>query len=100
MGCSSKQQMVSNFATARMHVALILCLLLLDDFSCSIEATGRIIERELHMKSAKNGGSRRPMGSFHDQDCTALCKSRKYSGGKCYPNDWDEKPLGLCCCLN
>ncbi|KAI3931693.1 hypothetical protein MKW92_037841 [Papaver armeniacum] len=79
MGSSSKRQQVSNFATARMAVALILCLLLLDGFSYSIEATGRIID---------------------DQDCTTFCKSRKYFGGKCYPNDWDEKPLGLCCCLN
>ncbi|KAI3965725.1 hypothetical protein MKX01_010682 [Papaver californicum] len=86
MDSSSKQQMVSNFAITRIVVALILCLLFVGVFSYSVEAAGRINKGYLDCHTVIEGRC------VDDQDCTSLCKSKKYSDGKCYPNDWDENP--------
>ncbi|KAI3960301.1 hypothetical protein MKW98_017025 [Papaver atlanticum] len=70
-----------------MVVVLILCLLLLGD--------GEVSAREvLNYECTVEGRC------VDDQDCTILCRSKKYSGGICDPNERDKEPLGLCCCLN
>ncbi|KAI3960199.1 hypothetical protein MKW98_016923 [Papaver atlanticum] len=96
----SKKQWVCNFTTIRMVVALILCLLLLGGVSYSIEAAaGRIniATREVINYKCTTVIEGR---CVDDQDCTTLCRLEKYLSGICEPNDKDEEPLGLCCCLN
>ncbi|KAI3859809.1 hypothetical protein MKX03_013684 [Papaver bracteatum] len=103
MASLSKKQWVSNFTTVRMIVALILCFLILGGVSYSVEAAaGRINDGAVATREVINYKCTTVIEGrcVDDQDCTTLCRSEKYSGGICEPNDRDEEPLGLCCCLN
>ncbi|KAI3960198.1 hypothetical protein MKW98_016922 [Papaver atlanticum] len=103
MVSSSKKKLVSNSTTNRMVVALFLCLLLLGGFSYSVEAVaGSINDGEIAAREVINSECTTIREGYcvNDQECAIHCRSMKYSGGKCLPNDIDKEPFGICCCLN
>ncbi|KAI3963005.1 hypothetical protein MKW92_021349 [Papaver armeniacum] len=102
MDSSSKKRLVSNFTTTRMVVTLFLCLSLLGGFSYSVEAVvRRLNDGEVAAREVINNkcSTVREGYCVNDQDCATHCRSETYSGGLCLPNDIDEEPLGICCCL-
>ncbi|MCL7025288.1 hypothetical protein MKW94_000405 [Papaver nudicaule] len=107
MGGFSKKQLVSSFTTMHIVIALVICLVILGGFSYSVEASaGRINDGKVAIgkviESLDHGTCTTVIeGRCQDhQECTTLCRSKKYSGGKCLPNDIDKESIGICCCLN
>ncbi|KAI3960201.1 hypothetical protein MKW98_016925 [Papaver atlanticum] len=103
MGTSSKRQLVSSFNTAHLVVALVLCFFFLGGFSYSAEVVaGKISDGEAITRKVINNKCTTIIEGYcvNDQHCATHCRLMKYSGGKCLPNDIDDEPLGICCCLN
>ncbi|KAI3963003.1 hypothetical protein MKW92_021347 [Papaver armeniacum] len=103
MSNSLKQQRRSNFTYIHVVVALVLCLLFMCGVSYSVEAVaGRSNDGEVAEQKVVNHECTTVIEGLcvDDQDCITNCKSKKYSGGICEPNDIDEQPFGICCCLN
>ncbi|KAI3960197.1 hypothetical protein MKW98_016921 [Papaver atlanticum] len=103
MDYSFKPQLVFSFATTCIVVALALCLLLMGGFSYSVDAVaGRNDDGEVTTRKVINNECITVLESYcaNNRGCATHCRSMKYSGGRCLPNDIDKKPLGICCCLN
>ncbi|KAI3932157.1 hypothetical protein MKW92_000293 [Papaver armeniacum] len=75
------QQMISDFTAIHIVASLILCLLLLNGFSYSVEATRKI------------------NGCRTDLDCINHCRSKGYSDDYCEPWIKMNRRRFICCCL-